>query len=360
MSSSQRGAPPANRPKIVVVEDDEGIRKGLRDMLSSRGYTVESCEDGESGLRAVRRDIHDLLVLDLMLPDISGLEICRRVRAEQPDLPILILTSLESEEAILEGFQSGSDDYVTKPFRMVELFARVQALLRRSRRSTNDLPQPFTFADWYIEPRALKASRGVEEMSITERETAILELLSSHNGETVTRAQLLQHAWGFEHPERIETRRVDVQMAKLRKKLGSVAGRAIETVHGSGYRYYFETPVDAKSEEEPQYGSERAKTRKKVMWFTRWAAEDASGTGVMRDASPNGAFLSLDNPDDINLELPDSIWLRIYVPIGKPLELSAKVTWRGWNGTHNGHGFGVTFDQVDDRLAMLLHGRPET
>ncbi len=334
-----------HRPKIVVVEDDDEIRKALREMLVSRGYAVESCANGDTGLKAIRSELYDLLILDLMLPDVNGLEICRRVRAEQPDLPILILTSMESEDTVLEGFQSGSDDYVTKPFRMAELFARVQALLRRSRRRAVDVPQPFTFADWYIEPRALKASRGVEDMGLTERECDILSLLVQHAGETVTRSQLLQHAGGFDHPERIETRRVDVQMAKLRKKLGAPAGQAIETVHGSGYRYYYDEPK--LKVEEARAPSTRSHTRKKVMWFARWASAEFVGTGVIRDASPDGVFLSLDNPDDLQRCPTDTLWLQIYVPVGEPLEIEGTVRWRGWNSTHNG-----------ERLEALLHGRP--
>lgn len=326
-------------------------------MLVTRGYAVESCANGDTGLKAIRGELYDLLILDLMLPDVNGLEICRRVRAEQPDLPILILTSMESEDTILEGFQSGSDDYVTKPFRMGELFARVQALLRRSRRRAVDVPQPFTFADWYIEPRALKASRGVEEMSLTERECDILAMLVQHSGETVTRAQLLQQAWGFEHPERIETRRVDVQMAKLRKKLGSPAGQAIETVHGSGYRYFYDEPK--LKLEQSRAPSTRAHTRKKVMWFARYATEKVTGTGVIRDASPTGVFLSLDNPDDLKRIEAHQLWLQIYVPVGDPLEIQGEVRWRGWNSTHNGHGFGLVFEIPNERIDALLHGRPD-
>ncbi|MEO0812628.1 MAG: response regulator, partial [Myxococcota bacterium] len=337
--------------------DDDEIRKALREMLVTRGYAVESCANGDTGLKAIRSELYDLLILDLMLPDVNGLEICRRVRAEQPDLPILILTSMESEDTILEGFQSGSDDYVTKPFRMGELFARVQALLRRSRRRAVDVPQPFTFADWYIEPRALKASRGVEEMSLTERECDILAMLVQHAGETVTRAQLLQQAWGFEHPERIETRRVDVQMAKLRKKLGSPAGQAIETVHGSGYRYFYDEPK--LKLEQSRAPSTRSHSRKKVMWFARYATENITGTGVIRDASPNGVFLSLDNPDDLKRIDAQSMWLQIYVPVGDPLEIEGEVRWRGWNSTHNGHGFGLVFEIEHERIDALLHGRPD-
>ncbi|MEM6732567.1 MAG: winged helix-turn-helix domain-containing protein, partial [Myxococcota bacterium] len=205
--------------------------------------------------------------------------------------------------------------------------------------------------------RALKASRGVEDMSLTERECDILSLLVQHAGETVTRAQLLQHAWGFDHPERIETRRVDVQMAKLRKKLGSPAGQAIETVHGSGYRYFYDEPKH--TVEQSRAPSTRQHTRKKVMWFARWATPNSTGTGVIRDASPAGVFLSLDNPDDLQKCDSDSLWLQIYVPVGEPLELEGEIRWRGWNSTHNGHGFGLLFIEIHERLDALLHGRPE-
>lgn len=332
------------------------IRKALRAILVGGGYHAESYSNGYAGIQAVRTEPCDLLILDLMLPDVSGLEICRQVRAEQPDLPIMILTSVESEDTILEGFQSGSDDYVTKPFRMAELLARVRALLRRSRRRIVDVPQPFRFADWYIEPPALKASRGVEDLALTERECEILSLLVEHAGETVSRAQLLQRAWGFDNPERIETRRVDVQVAKLRKKLGSPAGQSIETVHGSGYRYYFD-PNKLQSHQ-GNTASKRHTGRKKVMWFARWSSSEFSGTGVIRDASPDGAFLSLDNPEDLQRCPSESLAVQIYVPAGEPLQVRGRVRWRGWNSTHNCNGFGLIFSTANASLEALLHHQP--
>ena len=146
-------------------------------------------------------------------------------------------------------------------------------------------------------------------------------------------------------------------MAKLRKKLGSPAGQAIETVHGSGYRYFYDEPKLRL--EQSRAPSTRSHSRKKVMWFARYATENITGTGVIRDASPNGVFLSLDNPDDLKRIDAQSMWLQIYVPVGDPLEIEGEVRWRGWNSTHNGHGFGLVFEIEHERIDALLHGRPD-
>jgi DNA-binding response OmpR family regulator len=225
---------------ILVVEDEEPIRRGLCDVLAYRGYAPTGVVDGEEGLREGLGNHYALILLDVMLPEMNGFEVCRALREQHPHLPILLLTARGSEEDVLEGFRAGADDYVTKPFSVAELMARVEAILRRSGRLRPSDERPFEFAGWQIEPAGLRARRGDSEAELTAREIAILALFLRERGRIVSRRMLLAEIWGAPHPDRVDTRSVDMQMAKLRKKLGfspqNGAG-AIETVRGAGYRF---------------------------------------------------------------------------------------------------------------------------
>jgi two-component system response regulator RegX3 len=227
-----------DRLSVLLVEDEEAIRRGLCDVLAYHGYAPTGVGTGEAGLAAALSGEYDLVILDLMLPGISGFDVCSRVRQKLPGLPILLLTARGSEADILEGFERGADDYVTKPFSISELLARVKALLRRSGRGRQAEGQgAFAFGPWQVEPGSLRARRGAEGVDLSQREVAILELFVREAGRIVSRRLLLQEVWGFAHPERIETRTVDMQIAKLRKKLDDGAGGLIETVRGAGYRF---------------------------------------------------------------------------------------------------------------------------
>ncbi len=220
---------------VLVVEDEEAIRRGLCDVLAFHGYQPTGVATGDDGLREGRSGAHALVVLDVMLPGRSGFEVCELLRAERPTLPILMLTARGSEEDVLRGFRAGSDDYVTKPFSVAELMARVEALLRRAGR-LGALPEtPFTVGDLRVDPEQRVARRGETEIALSRRELEMLALLARERGRIVSRRRLLREVWGFESPDRIETRTVDMHVAKLRRKLGA-ARDLIETVRGEGYR----------------------------------------------------------------------------------------------------------------------------
>jgi two-component system response regulator RegX3 len=228
---------PNPRLRILVVEDELSIQRGLCDVLAYHGYEPTGVASGDEGLRQALAGAFDLVVLDLMLPGIGGFAVCRALRAHDPLLPILMLTARGSEEDVLEGFRCGSDDYVTKPFSVSQVVARIEALLRRARRGDAALSDaPFSFRNWTIEPAQLAARRDGAAIELSRRETEILALLVRERGRIVGRRRLLAEVWGFPAPERIETRTVDMHIAKLRRKLGEDGRCGIETVRGEGYR----------------------------------------------------------------------------------------------------------------------------
>jgi DNA-binding response OmpR family regulator len=226
------------RPAVLVVEDEESIRRGLCDVLAFHGHAPEGVERGDEGLRRALTNQHALVILDVMLPGMNGFDICREIRTQLPRIPILMLTARGAEPDVLEGFRAGADDYVTKPFSVAELMARVDALLRRSGALPEEADeQPFCFGDWRVEPSALRAHRGSRSVELTRREASLLALFAREAGRILSRRRLLREIWGFGDPERIETRTVDMHVAKLRKKLDAVGDALIETVRGEGYRF---------------------------------------------------------------------------------------------------------------------------
>ena len=233
---------------ILVVEDEEAIMRGLCDVLAFRGYAPSAAERGDLGLeRALEGEPEPaLVVLDVMLPGLSGFDVCERLRAAKPWLPILMLTARGSEEDVLRGFRSGADDYLTKPFSVSELVARVEALLRRSRagampedptQSGTSQALPFSFGEWRVDPEERVALRADQSVGLTTRDLEILACFVRERGRIVSRRLLLAEIWGYPDPERVETRSVDMHIAKLRKKLGPDDGALIETVRGEGYRF---------------------------------------------------------------------------------------------------------------------------
>ncbi len=233
---------------ILVIEDEEAIMRGLCDVLAFRGYSPSGAERGDLGLeRALDSEQEPaLVVLDVMLPGLSGFDVCERLREQKPWLPILMLTARGSEEDVLRGFSAGADDYVTKPFSVSELIARVEALLRRSQADGGEMNEassepadalPFTFGEWQIDPEQRAAQRAEQSVALTTRDLEILACFVRERGRIVSRRLLLAEIWGYPDPERVETRSVDMHIAKLRKKLGPDDGALIETVRGEGYRY---------------------------------------------------------------------------------------------------------------------------
>ena len=234
--------PDDSKIPVLVVEDEEPIRTGLCDVLTFRGYHAEPVERGDDGLARAREGAHALVLLDVMLPGLSGFEVCEQLRASGCQTPVLMLTARGAEEDVLRGFQCGADDYVVKPFSVAELTARVEALLRRSGaldRGNEERAETLDFGDWRIDVPSLCARHedGERVIDLTSRDVEILALLSREAGRIVSRRVLLAEVWGYPDPDRVETRSVDMHIAKLRKKLGDGATSWIETVRGAGYRH---------------------------------------------------------------------------------------------------------------------------
>ena len=221
---------------VLVVEDEASIRSGLCDVLAFHGYAPEGVERGDDGLRAALRNQHALVILDVMLPGLSGFDVCRALRAQLPRMPVLMLTARGAESDVLTGFSAGADDYVTKPFSVAELVARVDALLRRSGARTASPCESFEVGGWRVDGTSLCAENGGRKVELTRREAELLRLLAHEAGRILSRRRLLQEVWGFPEPDRVETRTVDMHVAKLRRKLGDGGGLRIETVRGAGYR----------------------------------------------------------------------------------------------------------------------------
>lgn len=227
----------AVRPRVLVVEDEASIRQGLCDVLAFHGYEPEGEERGDTGLERALSERYALILLDLMLPGMNGFDVCEKLRRALPSQPILILTARGAEEDILRGFRSGGDDYVTKPFSVAELMARVESLLRRSGALSTEQLAVFDFGDWQIDPAELSATREGETLTLTRRDADLLTLFARESGRLVSRRRLLREVWGYENPDKIETRSVDMHIAKLRKMFSARGSSLIETVRGEGYRF---------------------------------------------------------------------------------------------------------------------------
>ena len=220
--------------KVLIVEDDQAMAVALRDGFEYEGYAVSVANDGDEGLRLARAGGTDLIVLDVMLPRISGLEICQQLRAASDDVPIILLTARSQEADKVQGLRLGADDYLTKPFAFDELVARVEAVLRRTQ--PRDDAEQLRFGEIAVDFPRLRATRAGAPLDLSPREFAILACLAAHRGEVVTRERLLQEVWGYE--SRTVTRTVDMHIAKLRRKIEASpdSPEHIVTVHGSGYR----------------------------------------------------------------------------------------------------------------------------
>lgn len=225
--------------RIILVEDDDTIALGVTKMLEHERYEVERYDNGEEGLAAVRRDPPDLLLLDVMLPGMDGLAVLRAVKNENAHVQIIMLTAKGEEIDRVLGLEMGADDYVTKPFSLRELIARVKARLRG--RTTEPRPvtaETFTFGDCTVDLRRRVLWTRGEEHRLTTHEARVLDFLISHRGADVPRETLLQEVWGYSSTS-LTTRTVDNQILKLRKKVEAVPSdpRHILTVHGTGYRF---------------------------------------------------------------------------------------------------------------------------
>ena len=223
--------------KILVVEDDRAILRGLKDNLEFESYEVLTAEDGERGFAVLKETRPDLVILDLMLPKMSGYELCRKVRKEGLTTPVLMLTARGEEKDRVAGLDQGADDYVTKPFSVPELLARIRALIRRvDLAKTGDLPAELRFDDVAIDFKRFEARKAGKVIEMSRKEFGILRLLAARRGEVVERSELLDEVWGYDQFP--TTRTVDNHIALLRGKLEDDPGhpRRLITVYGVGYR----------------------------------------------------------------------------------------------------------------------------
>jgi len=220
---------------VLVVEDDPAIMLGLVDNLEAESYEVLTAADGQAAYRSIVEDEPDLVILDLMLPKQSGYEVCRKARAEGIKTPILMLTARGEEGDRVLGLDLGADDYVTKPFSMPELLARVRALLRRAYPSS-DLPAELRLGDVVVDFERYVASKGGQALELTPKEFGVLRFLAARAGAVVRRDELLDEVWGYNAD--VTTRTVDTHIATLRAKIESTASepRHLITVHGVGYK----------------------------------------------------------------------------------------------------------------------------
>jgi len=222
--------------RVLVIEDEPAILRGLADSLQFESYDVLTASDGETGYELLRTGRPDLVILDLMLPKMSGYDVCRKARAGGIRAPILMLTARGDEMDRVAGLDLGADDYLTKPFSLAELLARVRALLRRSQAAAAE-PDALRFDDVAIDFDRYEARRGGTLVEMTRKEFQVLRYLAAHPGKVVTREELLENVWGFEkYPT---TRTVDNHILSLRTKLERDPGnpRRILTVHGVGYKW---------------------------------------------------------------------------------------------------------------------------
>jgi len=223
---------------LLVVEDDAHIRLGLCDALRAEGYDVTDCCHGGEAVALIRQRTPDLVVLDIMLPGKSGYEVCREVRAAKSRVPILMLSAKGQEIDKVVGLELGADDYVTKPFSLRELLARVQALLRRAAPEANgsEIPEEMAFGNVRIDSKAMRGKRGRETFDVTPRELKVLAVLWRERGNAVARDTILNEVWGVDYFG--TTRTLDQLVVKLRQKIEDVPGEPkwLVTVHGHGYR----------------------------------------------------------------------------------------------------------------------------
>jgi two-component system response regulator RegX3 len=224
--------------RLLVVEDEAAISSGLRDVFVYHGYDVTCVADGDEGLEQALTGTYDLLLLDVMLPGVDGFTICERVRAVDREQPIIMLTAKTTDDEVIHGLGLGADDYVAKPFSVGQLVLRVQAVLRRARVG-RERARTLRLGDVVeIDTANLSGRRGAEALAFTRREMAILEYLAAHSERPVSRDELLNKVWGYARDADLETRTVDIHIAKLRRKIEPEPSTPehLVTVRGAGYR----------------------------------------------------------------------------------------------------------------------------
>jgi DNA-binding response OmpR family regulator len=223
--------------KILIIEDEQDLIKGLKLNLSDEGFEVDWAANGVEGLRKAVEETPDLIILDIMLPEMDGLEVCRKLRQKNIDIPIIMLTAKGGEIDKVVGLEIGADDYMTKPFSIRELLARIKARLRHSEKEVKPVPEKYSIGDIEIDFARFKIRRKGKEQELTSLETDILKYFVIHRGEVVSRDDFLEKIWGYEkYPT---TRTIDNHILKLRKKIEDDPShpRYILSVYGGGYRF---------------------------------------------------------------------------------------------------------------------------
>jgi DNA-binding response OmpR family regulator len=222
--------------QILIVEDDKAILRGLMDNLKKENFGVESAVDGEKGFELAKNVKHDLIILDVMLPKMDGFELLKRLRAEKVQTPVLMLTSKKEEMDKVLGLELGADDYLTKPFGIRELVARVKALLRRQMNLPTSLDE-CTFGDIHIDFKRQEAQKGKKSLTLSVKEYELMKYFAEREGEVITRDQLLDDVWGYEVAP--TTRTVDNYVLSLRKKIETNPSKPkhLITIHTAGYKF---------------------------------------------------------------------------------------------------------------------------
>ncbi|WP_225725534.1 MULTISPECIES: response regulator transcription factor [unclassified Nocardia] len=220
--------------RILVVDDDRAVRESLRRSLTFNGYSVDLAVDGVDALEKATAQRPDALVLDVMMPRLDGLEVCRRLRSTGDDLPILVLTARDSVSERVAGLDAGADDYLPKPFALEELLARLRALLRRTAGDAGDASEAMKFADLSLDPVTREVSRGERSISLTRTEFSLLEMLMANPRRVLTRSRILEEVWGYDFPT--SGNALEVYIGYLRRKTEAEGeSRLIHTVRGVGY-----------------------------------------------------------------------------------------------------------------------------
>ncbi|WP_067474111.1 response regulator transcription factor [Nocardia amamiensis] len=220
--------------RILVVDDDRAVRESLRRSLTFNGYSVDLAVDGVDALEKATAQRPDALVLDVMMPRLDGLEVCRRLRSTGDDLPILVLTARDSVSERVAGLDAGADDYLPKPFALEELLARLRALLRRTAADPGEASEAMKFADLSLDPVTREVSRSVRPISLTRTEFSLLEMLMANPRRVLTRSRILEEVWGYDFPT--SGNALEVYIGYLRRKTEAEGEpRLIHTVRGVGY-----------------------------------------------------------------------------------------------------------------------------
>ena len=222
--------------KILIVEDEKDMVTGLKFNLEARDYTVIIAYDGETGYQKALSEKPDLVILDIMLPKLNGYEVCKSLKKEIPDLPIIMLTAKSQEAEIVTGLELGADDYITKPFSVLELLARIKALFRRIK-SGSEIPEVHRFGDLEINFKKYEARKKGKPLKLSPREYELLKCFIEREGEIISRDELLNQVWGYDSFP--DTRTIDAHIAKLRHKIedNPEEPKLIVTIHGIGYKF---------------------------------------------------------------------------------------------------------------------------